>query len=82
MHYPPFLWGRGLICLSQDHFLPPTQIMGSPSLESLTAWPQPDLFPYIRGPHTLLSAGTWGLLPASWGWLGVGGHGLTPRAVT
>lgn len=41
---------------------------GSPSLESLTAWPQPDLFPYIRRLHTLLEAGTWDLLPA-WGWL-------------
>lgn len=41
---------------------------GSPSLESLTAWPQPDLFPYIRRLHTLLDAGTWDLLPAQ-GWL-------------
>jgi hypothetical protein len=37
-------------------------------LESLTAQPQPDLFPYIRRLHTLLSAGTWDLLPAP-GWL-------------
>lgn len=51
----------------------------NPSLESLTAWPQPDLFPYIRRLHTLLSAGTWDLLPAP----GLaGGYGLAPRATS